>query len=119
VNLSAVGLRSPARSNRQERIPLRIDDVSAASREDLLEQPAVLAAEVSVAIPEPTNEIRRALDVGEEECHRPPRGLEGMPFTTAGMIAWGVLYHGGELRSSGSGSQAGVWALGGGAAAVG
>ena len=54
----------------EERVALRIDDVTTARLERRSQHTAVLGPHVAEARPEQTDEVGRALDVGEEKRHR-------------------------------------------------
>jgi hypothetical protein len=67
--------RARTREREEERVSLRVDLASAALVDGLAEDPPVRVENVRVAISEPPQEPRRALDVREQERDRPARQL--------------------------------------------
>jgi len=51
----------------EEFVTAVVDDVSAGGRDRVAEQTAMVVEELGVAVAEPLDELRRALDVGEDE----------------------------------------------------
>jgi hypothetical protein len=52
----------------EELVAAVIDDMAAAGLDGLAQKPAVVGEDERVAVAELANELRRALDVGEDEC---------------------------------------------------
>jgi hypothetical protein len=59
-----------ARERHEERVSLRIDLAAAMCLEALAEDPLVVGQQLAVPVAEPLDELRRSLDVGEEQRDR-------------------------------------------------
>jgi len=71
-----------SREGDEERLRLAIDDDSGVARERLFEDSAMLCDDLLVPIAEAMLELRRAFDVGEEQCDRPVRELAHATIVT-------------------------------------
>src|SRR5439155_8673570 len=69
------GLRSLPRilEDDEELVAALVDDDAALTFDGLVEEPAVFVEDVRVPVAETLHELRRALDVGEDECDRSMR----------------------------------------------
>jgi hypothetical protein len=81
----------------EELVAAVVDDLSGAALHRLAEETPVIREHRRVAVAEPANELRGALDIREDECDRSMREIWGQSLLqrdlgpNAGSRAWGAV----------------------------